>query len=195
MSTPVLGVQGGTYPAAGSWSVSFGWRYQESDKHFVGSEYQEERTEEGSEVINHLNLADLSIRYQATKRVELSFGAPYLMATRSQTIRNTQREIIERYVVATFGRFERAPTRMQLAGAHEKVGMGVGGRISLSVEVRQAALRPMHYLVAPTGRHVRVTHAQTSARRALEVPGLLGSPQGFRIRVTRRLHGAGAIER
>jgi hypothetical protein len=97
MGTPVLGVQGGTYPEKGTWSASFGWRYQKSDKHYVGDELQEERTEEGSEVINHMNLADLSVRFQATKRIELGFGSPYLMATRSQTIRNAQREIIERY--------------------------------------------------------------------------------------------------
>ena len=97
MSTPVLGVHGGAYPAPGTWSLSFGWRYQKSDKHYVGDEYQEERTNEGSEVINHVNLADLTIRYQATKRIELSLGAPYFMGTRSQAVRNTQREILERF--------------------------------------------------------------------------------------------------
>lgn len=97
LGTPVLGVQGGGYPAAGTWQVGFGWRNQTSDKHFVGSEYQPERLEEGSEVVNHLNLADLNVRYQATKRIELSLGVPYPMATRSQTIRNNSREIIERY--------------------------------------------------------------------------------------------------
>lgn len=97
MSTPVLGVQGGTYPDKGTWTVSIGWRYQESDRHYVGDEYQEDRTNEGSEVINHINLADLTVRYQASRRVELSLSAPYLMATRSQVVRNTAREILERY--------------------------------------------------------------------------------------------------
>lgn len=97
MSTPVVGVQGATYPVPGSWSASFGWRYQKSDRHFVGSEYQEERDHEGSQVINNVNLADLSLAYQATKRVQLSLGIPYFMGTRSQALRNTQREIIERY--------------------------------------------------------------------------------------------------
>lgn len=97
MSTPVVGVQGTGYPEAGTWSASFGWRYQKSDRHFVGSEYQEERDHEGSQVINNVNLADLSIRYQATKRVELSLGVPYFMGTRSQALRNAERVIIERY--------------------------------------------------------------------------------------------------
>lgn len=92
----MLGVQGGTYPAQGTWSASLGWRYQKSDRHFVGSEYQEERDEQGSQVINHVNVADLSFRYQATRRVELSFGAPYFMGTRSQALRS-QGVILERY--------------------------------------------------------------------------------------------------
>lgn len=97
MGTPGLGVQGGSYPEAGSWSASLGWRYQKSDRHFVGSEYQAERDHEGSQVINNVNLADLTIAYQATKRVQLSLGVPYFMGTRSQPLRNAQREIIERY--------------------------------------------------------------------------------------------------
>lgn len=96
MSTPVLGVQGGSYPVEGAWSASFGWRYQKSDRHFVGSEYQGDRDEEGSQVINNVNLADLSIRYQATKRVELSLGVPIFMGTRSQALR-AQGELVERY--------------------------------------------------------------------------------------------------
>jgi hypothetical protein len=97
MSTPVLGVQGGGYPEKGTWQMSFGWRYQMSDKHYVGTEYQVDRTNEGSEVVNHINLADLSVRYQATDRIELTLGSPYFMGTRSQPLRNAQREILERY--------------------------------------------------------------------------------------------------
>lgn len=97
MGTPGIGVQGAGYPEPGTWSASVGWRYQKSDKHFVGSEYQAERDHESSQVINDVNLADLTIRYQATKRVELSLGAPFFMGTRSQPVRNAQREIIDRY--------------------------------------------------------------------------------------------------
>lgn len=96
MSTPVAGVQGGTYPEQGSFSAAFGWRYQKSDRHFVGSEYQAERDHEGSQVVNHVNLADLTVRYQATRRVELSLGMPIFMGTRSQPLR-VGGEIVERY--------------------------------------------------------------------------------------------------
>jgi hypothetical protein len=102
MGTPGLGVQGTGYPAAGEWGLSLGWRYQESDRHFVGDEYQEERDELGNQVINHVNLADLTIRYQATKRVELSLGVPIFMATRSQSLRQQGVEL-ERYQTAARG--------------------------------------------------------------------------------------------
>lgn len=132
MGTPVLGVQGGGYPAAGTWQVGFGWRNQTSDKHYVGSEFQAERTDEGSEVINHLNMADLSVKYQATKRVELTLGVPYLMATRSQALRNASRAIIERYqtqargmgdVVFTGRRWMRDPDKH--GGGNVLLGLGV----------------------------------------------------------------------
>jgi hypothetical protein len=102
MGTPGLGVQGTGYPAAGEWGFSLGWRYQESDRHFVGDEYQEERDELGNQVINHVNLADLTFRYQATKRVELSLGVPILMGTRSQSLRQQGVEL-ERYQTAARG--------------------------------------------------------------------------------------------
>jgi hypothetical protein len=96
MGTPGLGVQGGGYPAAGTWSASFGWRYQKSDRHFVGDHYEEIRDEQESQVINNLNMADIAIRYQATNRIEIGIGAPFIMATRSQALRS-QGVNIERY--------------------------------------------------------------------------------------------------
>ena len=102
MGTPGLGVQGTGYPAAGEWGFSLGWRYQESDRHFVGDEYQEVRDELGNQVINHVNLADLTVRYQSTKRVELSLGVPIFMGTRSQSLRQQGVEL-ERYQTAARG--------------------------------------------------------------------------------------------
>jgi hypothetical protein len=88
MGTPGFGVLGGGYPLAGEWSASIGWRHQKSDRHFVGSHYEEVRDEIGNQVINDVNVADLSVRYQATRRVEVSLGVPYFMGTRSQMLRS-----------------------------------------------------------------------------------------------------------
>src|SRR5262245_6853774 len=103
MGTPGLGVQGTGYPAAGEWAFTLGWRYQESDRHFVGSEYQGQRDELGNQVINHVNLADLNIRYQATRRTEISLGIPIFMATRSQTYRDPTSLQLTRYQTAARG--------------------------------------------------------------------------------------------
>jgi hypothetical protein len=102
MGTPGIGVQGGGYPEQGSWSASLGWRYQKSDRHFVGSHYEEQRDEQESQVINNLNMADVSIRYQATKRIELNLGVPFVMATRSQALRS-QGVQLERYATQARG--------------------------------------------------------------------------------------------
>jgi hypothetical protein len=102
MGTPGFGVQGTGYPAAGEWGFSLAWRYQESDRHFVGDDYQEIRDELGNQVINHVSLADLTVRYQATKRTELSLGIPYFMGTRSQSLRQNNVEL-ERYQTAARG--------------------------------------------------------------------------------------------
>ena len=96
MGTPGFGVQGTGYPAAGEWGFTLAWRYQESDRHFVGDDYQEIRDELGNQVINHINLADMTIRYQATKRTELNLGVPFFMGTRSQTVRLPSGDL-ERY--------------------------------------------------------------------------------------------------
>jgi hypothetical protein len=102
MGTPGFGVQGTGYPAKGDWSVTFAWRYQKSDRHYVGDEYQAIRDELGTQVINHVNLADLTIRYQASKRTELSLGMPYFMGTRSQTVRDPTGEL-QRFQTAARG--------------------------------------------------------------------------------------------
>jgi len=101
IGTPGYGALGGGYPLAGDLSGSVGWRYQKSDRHYVGSEYQGRRDELGNQVINHTNMADLSLRYQATRRVELSIGIPYFISTRSQTLNTTP--TLTRYQTAARG--------------------------------------------------------------------------------------------
>ena len=89
LNTPGYGALGGGYPLAGDLSGAIGWRYQKSDRHYVGSEYQGRRDELGNQVINHTNMIDLSLRYQWTRRVELAVGVPYFASTRSQTLNTT----------------------------------------------------------------------------------------------------------
>ena len=72
------------------------WRYQRSFRHFVGSEEQHERSVERSEVTNNLNLLDLGVRYSPTPQWSFSLGIPYLMAQRSNPIRDSGRAVVAR---------------------------------------------------------------------------------------------------
>jgi hypothetical protein len=96
-------VQGNPYQEGGKWQASLGWRYQRSFRHYVGTEEQVNRTNEGSEVINVINLADFSLTYAFSERLNATVGIPYLMATRSSPIRNAQRQVIGRYTNQAHG--------------------------------------------------------------------------------------------
>ena len=70
------------------WEVSFAWRYGNADRHFVGTDEQEHRRAENSQVENEVHLLDLGVRYRFSERTNVSLGIPYLMAVRSGPIRH-----------------------------------------------------------------------------------------------------------
>lgn len=72
----------------GGWQSSFGFRYQFSDKHFVGDDEQEDREEEGSQVKNTLYLFDFGLTYGLDDQTSLSVSLPFQIADRSQLIRD-----------------------------------------------------------------------------------------------------------
>jgi hypothetical protein len=96
MDAPVLGVQEAPYTGPNRWQVSMNWRYQRSDRHFVGPHEEAQRQEEASEVINHINILDLGIRYNASPLWSFSVAIPYFRAARSGPIRASNREVIAR---------------------------------------------------------------------------------------------------
>jgi hypothetical protein len=81
-----------SYQEKGTWTAAVGYRWQKSDKHFVGDVEQVYREKEGSEVINDINVIDLSASYSLTKRISLTLGIPFQFATRSQAIRDARRD-------------------------------------------------------------------------------------------------------
>lgn len=85
MNAPVIGAEAG-YAGAGSWSMATSWRYQKSDRHFRGSDEQEERQAEGSEVINRIHMLELAITKNYSDRWSLTFGIPYFMMERSNPL-------------------------------------------------------------------------------------------------------------
>lgn len=87
-----------TYSGPNRWQTSFSYRYQKSDRHYRGPHEEANRQAEGSEVINHLNLVELGIRYNLNSQWSFSLGIPYLMAERSSPLRNSSRAVIGRTV-------------------------------------------------------------------------------------------------
>jgi hypothetical protein len=73
--------QGG-YLAPGDWQISIGYRHQFSYKHFVGDVEQTYRVQQGTEVMNKINLEDLQVTYQATDRFSFGLVVPVLFASR-----------------------------------------------------------------------------------------------------------------
>jgi hypothetical protein len=98
MDVPVTGTEGSPYPRPGSWQASTSYRWQKSDRHFVGSEYQEDRDADSSQVVNRVHLLDLNVRYQWTQRTSVSASLPWFIASRSNPIRNANRVVIDRSV-------------------------------------------------------------------------------------------------
>ncbi len=84
---PVIGAHGSPYLGKGKWQVNFGFRYQQSDRHFVGIQEQVNRETEQSEVRNWIYLADFTATYGLTNRTNFSLSVPLLFADRSQPIR------------------------------------------------------------------------------------------------------------
>lgn len=79
------------------WQATFAWRYGYSHRHFVGTDEQEERAEEHSQVVNNVNLADFALRYSFNSQTSVTVGIPYLMATRDGALRDENREVVRRY--------------------------------------------------------------------------------------------------
>jgi len=73
--------QGG-YLAPGEWDITIGYRHQFSFRHFVGSTEQVYRMQQGTQVMNKINLENLNVTYQATPRFSFSASVPLLLASR-----------------------------------------------------------------------------------------------------------------
>jgi len=85
ISAPSLGAA--SYQKPGTWTAAVSERWQRSDRHFVGDIEQEQREAEGSQVINNINVIDVSLSYAITKRFNATMSVPFQFATRSQKVR------------------------------------------------------------------------------------------------------------
>jgi hypothetical protein len=73
--------QGG-YLDPGDFELTIGYRHQFSYEHFVGPVEQTYRVQEGTQVMNKINLEDAQLSYQITPRFTCSLTVPILFASR-----------------------------------------------------------------------------------------------------------------
>jgi hypothetical protein len=102
LSAPVLGAPVEDH-GNGRWEVTLSWRYQKSNRHFVGHQDQKQRTTEQSQVINRINQADLSATRNYDHGWRFTFSVPYLMATRSSPIRDASGVVFDRGTTQSHG--------------------------------------------------------------------------------------------
>jgi hypothetical protein len=83
----VFGAFGQAYDRPQPWSLTTSWRYYKSDRHYVGSDYQGDRDEEGSQVINRVHQGEVTLRRWLNDRWNLSCAVPIFDADRSNPLR------------------------------------------------------------------------------------------------------------
>jgi len=66
----------------GEWNFDIGYRHQFSYIHFVGPTEQSYRVQDGTEVMNKINLENFTATYQLSPRFSLTADLPLLTASR-----------------------------------------------------------------------------------------------------------------
>ncbi len=80
----------------GAWQFSLSHRWQRSNRHFRGSNEEDQRQAEDSEVINNLNVFDFAFTYNWNERVSVTLDVPLMSAERSSPIRDANRAVVDR---------------------------------------------------------------------------------------------------
>jgi hypothetical protein len=85
------------------WTFSFGYRYQPSSRHFIGTVEQVQREIQHREIQNIYHLIDFSIERQLTPRWSVNAGLPVLFAYRNQLYAPTAKYYVNGIGDATIG--------------------------------------------------------------------------------------------
>ena len=85
------------------WTVSLGYRYQQSFRHFVGTVEQKQREINRNQIYNLYHLVDIGIERQLTPRWSVSASVPVIFSHRNQLYAPSGRQVINAFGDATFG--------------------------------------------------------------------------------------------
>lgn len=80
-NAPVFGESGSLPTAPKEWQVYLTYRDSTADHHYNGIQYQAQRTEKGTNVVNNQKLFDVTAIYSATPRLSVEFGIPFVDAS------------------------------------------------------------------------------------------------------------------
>lgn len=72
------------YLPQGHWQIGVGYRWQMSDRPFIGTEEQVERRRLGVVSVNRIHLFDVGVSYGLTRRVVVSASIPFMIASRTR---------------------------------------------------------------------------------------------------------------
>jgi hypothetical protein len=67
---------------SGRWQLNLGYRWQDSNRHFVGDVEQPQRIAQNTQQENQIHLFDVGLSYRLNRRWTLSFSAPIMDADR-----------------------------------------------------------------------------------------------------------------
>jgi hypothetical protein len=81
----------------GDWQVGLSYRWLHSDRHFRGEEEQDERQENGTEVVNDSHFIDVNVLYGITPRLSLGLTVPFVYSDRSSMYEHKGNRSGERY--------------------------------------------------------------------------------------------------
>jgi len=69
------------YTEKGRFSLNFSYRGSSADHHYRGTEYQAQRQEQGTYVVNDQNLFDLGVTYGVTDKLGLTLSLPFVSSS------------------------------------------------------------------------------------------------------------------
>lgn len=84
VGTPVLSTLCGRGDYNRKWTFAAGYRYQPSQRHFVGTVEQVQRERLGNQILNIYHLFDVSVQRQLTNRMSATASLPIVFAYRNQ---------------------------------------------------------------------------------------------------------------
>ncbi|HZN01564.1 MAG TPA: hypothetical protein VFB70_19320 [Pyrinomonadaceae bacterium] len=105
------------------WQLSIGFRKQRSHRHFVGTEEQTQRAEQGTEVVNNIYLFDVAVTYNINRRFNVTAAMPVMIATRR---RGTAPQIFDSFGIGDTVLIGRMWLFKQPSESRHNISFGVG---------------------------------------------------------------------